>query len=294
MHRQISNYTLNKTNRSGLVASSEGLGWQSLTLSSWQAVDPLETGAVQLPHHLLVIYTNPQPVQLFERTNGAPTKGVANFGQINLLNAGVDSTCRWEQPLSFLRLDFSPQFLHTLAAQTEGLNPDRVELANQYRFHDPKVAQIVHWLADEVQNGAPGGKLYADSLANVLGLHLLRNHNITTPVTTLGGNRLSQEQVKRAVEYMGNHLAYDISLEDLAQSVNVSASHLGRLFKETIGMPPHQYLIKLRVERAHQLLQGGRHAISDVALQVGFTDQSHLHRHFKRIYGVTPKAVLGR
>lgn len=91
---------------------------------------------------------------------------------------------------------------------------------------------------------------------------------------------------------MRTHLDQDISLEVLAQTVNVSPSHLRRLFKQATGMAPHQYLIHLRVNRAKELLLTRGFSVNEVAAEVGFADQSHLHRHFKRIFGVTPKAVL--
>jgi AraC family transcriptional regulator len=79
-------------------------------------------------------------------------------------------------------------------------------------------------------------------------------------------------------------------LNDIAQAVNLSPFHLARLFKNSVGVSPHQYLIQVRVNSARSLLSAGsgERSLAEVASAVGFADQSHLTRHFKRVVGVTP------
>jgi len=93
--------------------------------------------------------------------------------------------------------------------------------------------------------------------------------------------------LQRALAYLEAHYAANVSLDELAAQVHLSPYHLLRLFKATFGLPPHAYLTQLRVQRAKQLLNAGL-PITEVALTVGFTDQSHLTRHFKRMIGVPP------
>jgi AraC family transcriptional regulator len=155
---------------------------------------------------------------------------------------------------------------------------------------DAKLLQISQWFAEELQSGGAGGQLYVDSLINLLAVHLLRTYSSTTP--QLPTQKLGKQQVNQAIDYLQAHLEQEISLEALAQAVHLSPSHLRRLFKQTTGVAPHQYLIQLRVQRAKQLLQTRQFSIRDVAAQVGFADQSHLNRHFKRVFGVTPGGLL--
>jgi AraC-like DNA-binding protein len=93
--------------------------------------------------------------------------------------------------------------------------------------------------------------------------------------------------VRRATEYLREHLADAIVLDDIALIAGMDKFHLCRAFRTQIGMPPHAYLTHLRVARAKQLLESGARA-SDVAPLVGFYDQSQLNRHFRRIMGTTP------
>lgn len=93
--------------------------------------------------------------------------------------------------------------------------------------------------------------------------------------------------VKRAWEYLMEHYAENVLLEQLAHLVGLSPFHFSRLFSEQVGMPPHAFQTQVRVARAKTLLLQGW-PISQVAARTGFADQSHLTRHFKRLVGVTP------
>lgn len=93
--------------------------------------------------------------------------------------------------------------------------------------------------------------------------------------------------VQQAREYIQSHYEQDISLEELALEVGLSAFHLSRVFRQETGLPPHKYHNQIRLSRARDLLTGGL-AIADVAYRVGFADQSHLSKWFKRVYGVSP------
>ncbi|GAA5526609.1 AraC family transcriptional regulator [Herpetosiphon gulosus] len=88
-------------------------------------------------------------------------------------------------------------------------------------------------------------------------------------------------------EYLAVHYADSISLEQLAQLVNLSPFHTLRMFRQATGLPPHGYLVQLRINQAKQLLHT-QLPLAEVAVQTGFSDQSHLNRHFKRVLGVTP------
>ncbi|MDB5459326.1 MAG: AraC family transcriptional regulator [Caulobacteraceae bacterium] len=98
---------------------------------------------------------------------------------------------------------------------------------------------------------------------------------------------LTPDQIGRVTEYMHIELEGAMSLVDLAALIRLSPSHFGRQFKRTMGVPPHQYVIRLRVERAKRLLRQGL-SIKEVAFTCGFASQEHLTRVFKRIVKATP------
>ena len=95
---------------------------------------------------------------------------------------------------------------------------------------------------------------------------------------------------RRAKELMSANLNEDLSLSRLAIECGLSTRHFARAFRLSTGMPPHRWLVRLRVERAKELLQTRALALIDVAMFSGFADQSHLTRVFKAVVGVTPGA----
>ena len=275
------------------LLSSAGLGWAGLRLGVWSDSVPQELVDPALPYHLLVLNTGPRPVVVHERADALRYTGLAQPRDFSLISAGELVSCRWEQPLSFARLDLAADFLEHVADQVNLPGADRVELIHLLHGHDPHVIQLGEWLIEEARSGGLGGALYADSLTNVLAVHLLRQYANTASGRALwrAPGRLSRQEIVRAIDYLHANLQRDVTLAELAGAVGVSPAHLTRLFKQATGRAPHQYVIYLRVQRARELLLGGDVPIREIATLAGFADQSHLMRHIRRILGVTPAAL---
>lgn len=106
----------------------------------------------------------------------------------------------------------------------------------------------------------------------------------TAPLTGLPRYKLQQ-----VIDYIDQHLHQEIQIADLAKVAKMSHFYFCHLFKQSTGISPYQYLIRQRIERAKQLLQQGEMAISEVALECGFSNQSHFTRRFQQSTGLTPK-----
>jgi AraC family transcriptional regulator len=122
-----------------------------------------------------------------------------------------------------------------------------------------------------------------------LAVHLIRH--VLAPRRPERGHEgtLPRGRLRAVVEYVEEHLDAGPSLEQLAAVARLSAYHFARQFRKATGLPPHQYVILRRVERARQLLQAGTDlSLAEVAAHAGFSDQSQFSRHFKRLVGVTP------
>jgi AraC family transcriptional regulator len=143
-----------------------------------------------------------------------------------------------------------------------------------------------------VQTGAALDRMYGEALSTALAVHLLREYGaaVLGPKRQYGG--LPREKLVRAVEYIQDQLDTDLTVSGIAQAIGMSPDHFTRLFKESTGQSPHQYVVEARVRKAKELLTTGKFTISEAAFQVGFADQSHLTRHFKRVFGLPPKRLL--
>ncbi len=105
---------------------------------------------------------------------------------------------------------------------------------------------------------------------------------------------LTSRERERVDDYLRANLERNVTLAELAATVNLSPSHFARQFKLSTGWAPHQYLIQLRVSLARDMLLTGEQPLAMVAQQAGFADHSHMTRHFREVLGVTPSDVLKR
>jgi AraC family transcriptional regulator len=131
--------------------------------------------------------------------------------------------------------------------------------------------------------------LYVESLTQVLAIHLLQHSSTATRPVTSQHRSLTRVQLQQAIDCIHTHLNRDLSLAELANVINISPTYFAGLFKQVMGIPPHQYVIQQRIERTKLMLLKIGLEIADIALRVGFSSQSHLTQQFKRCTGVTPK-----
>lgn len=189
-----------------------------------------------------------------------------------------------------LHIHLKPELV-TQVAETSDLNGDRINLVNCFSKPDLQLQQIAMLLLAELKSNSILGRLYVESLTQALVIHLLRHYSAITQTITLKQDNLTRTQLRQAIDYIQNHLDRDLSLAEIAGVVNISPTYFASLFKRAMDIAPHQYVIQQRVERAKLMLSRTDLAIADIALQVGFSSQSHLTQHFKRFTGMTPKQV---
>jgi AraC family transcriptional regulator len=228
------------------------------------------------------------PLRTACRCNGSVSRRLQIPGDIDIIPAGFSGAWVDEGSSSFLIVNVS-RSLVSAAAEGMGLNPERVSIAPQLTLRDPQIAHVLWALKAELETPGPLGRLYAESLGMALAAQLLRRCAPAVPRRIEGG--LSKPRLQRVTDYIHDHLAQDLALAELAEIANASPSHFKALFKQTVGLPVHQYVIRSRVEFAIGLLRDGKLPLSEVALQAGFANQSHMARCMRRVAGVTPSAV---
>jgi transcriptional regulator GlxA family with amidase domain len=114
---------------------------------------------------------------------------------------------------------------------------------------------------------------------------------IAEPTIEFKHRGLTHTQLQQVLDHVRTHLDRDLSLAELAKTINISPTYFASLFKQAIEISPHQYVIQQRVERAKLMLSKTDLAIADIAFEVGFSSQSHLNQQFKRLTGMTPKQI---
>jgi AraC-like DNA-binding protein len=131
-------------------------------------------------------------------------------------------------------------------------------------------------------------QLFVDHVTFAVGTHVAQSYGRMMPVRQLPRGGLAPWQVRRAKELLTANLQGALALRDIARECGLSVSHFARAFRVSVGMAPHQWLLRRRVDHATNLLPDPRLSLSDVALACGFADQSHFTRVFSRVTGCSP------
>ena len=269
-------------------ASSHRLGWAGLEAARNRAVPTSELHAPALTHHRLVLFSRP-PEELDLRYEGVKRHVPPPAGAIMLVPAGSPILWRWSGSFDSLHIFLEPGLVSRVAAEAFGLDPARLTVPPLDGLDLPQL-QTAMWAVDaELTPGAAGGRLAAESLANVLAVHLIRHVSATRQSARRRNGTLPRAKLRAVVEYIEEHLDSGPTLEQMAAIARLSPNYFAWQFKRATGLPPHQYILDHRVERAKQFLQTGSDIpLAEVAAEAGFSDQSQFSHHFKRLIGVTP------
>jgi AraC family transcriptional regulator len=269
------------------AAASDRRGWVGLEAARCRAEPAFERYVPALSHHRLVLITRP-PEALDLRCEGVKRHVPPPAGSIMLVPAGSPVRARSSGHKDELHIFLEARVVARVAAEAFDLDPARVSVPPLDGLDLPPLRAVMLAVDAELAAGGAGGRLAAESLANVLAVQLLRQ--VLAPRQPAHGRdgALPRGKLRAVVEYIEAHLDAGLTLEQMAAAAHLSPYHFARQFKAATGMPPHQYVIARRVERAQQLLREGDSSLAKVAARAGFSDQSQFSHHFKRVVGVTP------
>jgi AraC family transcriptional regulator len=269
-------------------AASDLLGWVGLEAARYRAAPGSELVVSALTHHTLFLVNRP-PDELDLHYEGVKRHVPHPARSVSLVPAGSLARWRWRGPKDSLHVYLEPGLVERVAAEAFDLDPARLALPPLDGLDLPQFRAALLAVDAELASGGAGGRLAAESLANVLAVHLVRQSVAPRRAARGPDGALPRGRLRAVVDYVEGNLEAGPSLNEMAAVARLSPYHFSRQFKAATGLPPHQFVILRRVERARELLQAGTElSLADVAAEAGFSDQSQFSRHFKRIVGVTP------
>ena len=155
-----------------------------------------------------------------------------------------------------MQIQIEPDFLQQVAQQTGFVRGNSVDLRLKFRDQNSQIEQIIMMLYSEMNGGSGwGSKLYIESLTNALAVNVLRDYSIKRTNFNLQLGALSDSKLLLVTDYINDNIATEIKLSELATLVGISQFHFSRLFKKSLGISPHKYVIQQRVEQAKSLLK---------------------------------------
>src|SRR5258708_26456951 len=224
------------------------------------------------------------------RRGGRSHRGTAIHGDIDIIPTGTPSVWELKQTDVALILSMTPSLMQRVA-EDAGVDPQQLEMRNRFQIRDPQIEHIGWALKAEKENGYPWRRFYRESLATALAARLVHCHSSHAAENGKQNGGISSRKLKQVLAFIEDNLGHDLGLWEIAGIAGLSVSHCKVLFRESVGLPVHQYVIRRRVERAALLLRESRLPISRIALEAGFAHQSHLAMHMRRVKGVSPSAL---
>ena len=164
----------------------------------------------------------------------------------------------------------------------------QIELRRHADLVDPRVVALVSAVNAERAAGFPSGRLFLDSVEQALALSLVDGYAVRRPLPTVYRGGLAPARLRKVTAFVHAKIDEDLTLDQMADAVNLSVAHFSQMFRKSTGQSPHQFVLHSRVERAKELLRTADTRVLDVAVACGFKTQQHFARVFRQMCGVTP------
>jgi AraC family transcriptional regulator len=218
-------------------------------------------------------------------------QGWSDPGTVNLSPANFYANWEADGPSSSVVVFIKDSLLSRVILENWGADPRRVEIVPQFLVRDSLIEALVMQLSVESSDGSPGASIYSESACEFLAHHLIHKYSTLSRVALrpLGG--IPPRRLKNIKDYIEENLGKSISLRELAALARVSVRHFERAFRQSVGVPPHKYVLDRRVSAARDLLLAQPPLpIEEVARNLGFSSSSHLSSAFVRRTGCSPAA----
>lgn len=270
-------------------STSNGKDWTSV-FASVQRERPFEGVFGPARDQLLVLHRD-GPVEIeniLDRKAGART---VPAGAIHLVSSGEEFGINLKESVETAHVYVRRAVIEEVAAEIAESDPAKVVI-NSDIIQNPTLRSLIEATAYALEDDSIASGMFADYLSRAIAAQLIRNHSNAKLKATSGILNVSRVSpaLSEAIAYMSSNIDATINLSDVADAINRSPSHIARMFRSELGMPPHQFLIKLRIDRARGLLEKSTMSIAEIAYECGFSHQEHLTRLFRRHLDTTPAA----
>ncbi len=280
------------TNTIPSLTSPSGLRWttpnRAKVISSadhrWQGALALETagspaGECRHQHAVVTLQVWQQPFRV------RPIRGPGGWRMVapaaRLWLPGEEQYFEWRQSGRTTLVFITPERIEQVLERDD--SPATFARWRGVDFVSSFVSRLVAAISDDLANQCPAGPLVGDSLTTALIAYLETGPLQRTPL-----ENPSPQGFERVLEYIEANLSEPLRMHDLAREAGCSPKQLSRAFRERQGVLPHQYIIARRVDRAMALIDGEHHSLADVAMAVGFADQSQMTKMFSKLVKTTP------
>ena len=270
-----------------LLYSSEEAAWPGLLVQAWQGSGLHQCHAFALDRTTIFLHTAGH-VETWIREGRSMRHYDLGRGRLSIIDRSsrLDSVT-WSG--SFRVLTF--QLDHSQSArllQTPAALLDR-PLVTRLAIQDRSLWYLLSAIAAEIRAGCLSGSQYRELLSLALVSYVHARYELSRPDTGTRTPMLPPASRRQIESFIRANLHGDLTLSKLAAAVHVSPYHFARLFKNTFGLSPHQFVTRERVARARRLLRAERLSVAETGRAVGYCNQAHFATAFRRLTGISPR-----
>ena len=238
-----------------------------------------------LPRHLITYWLEPSQGSR-GIGSGDVTKVRFEKGSFNVTPAGTRLRAISEKPSQALLFSIAPNYIERVMPARNARPSTTVPMLQGAAV--PTMHHLAELARSQLTTGLPPDVLFIETLLIMVLIEVQRQTALSSGLLGATPETGSALRLARVREYIAANLSSPLTLTELAAEANMSLYHFARCFKKAVGLSPHQYVIKVRLEKSKQLLEQSSYAVSDIALLCGFSHQAHFSQVFKRYRGVTP------
>jgi len=226
---------------------------------------------------------------LCQSRGGRIAQGVVRPGDVIITSAGEPKRWQHVDQLLAVVLRLSRACVDKLAAEAHEYCDESVEIRDVFSVRDPFLQKTAMYFLRTLEPQSAASLGHIQTLVRSLCLHLLAKYAMKRRLSVPRLPKMPPKKLRRAVDYIEGNLHHDLRVANIAQHVTMSESHFSRVFRQTVGVPPHRYIRDRRVERAKALLRDCDMPVSEVAQRVGCSSASNFSVLFHRATGTTPR-----
>lgn len=270
-------------NSGSLLEIDSPCPWEHISLD-YRTVPAFDNPELISDVHVFVMKTDSAPSSARWRRHGKWYQNTFTAGDIGIHPAGPVDLMESKDTRNAIIVGIDNAAITYACAGFEV--PEDFEFQLVLPAHDELIAACLRALLHEARNGYRFGELYGDAVSTTIAAHYLLHYGTRKVKIHEARGGLSRQALSTVIEYMEANAHRRVRLVELASLVHLSAYHFSRLFKQSTGLSPYQYLLRTRVKLARKLMNNGDVTLKEISERVGFYDASHFSRAFKRVTGV--------
>lgn len=240
-------------------------------------------------HHIL-LNLQEQPHRVQNIRDGEMHDFTFHKNEIVVTPAGMRSGWRWFETSDVIVVTLDPAKVEKFAQTELGILLDPQQFRDLPIFLDADLCAAGVMLRDALEDDDMTSGVMFEAMSRVLLVKLLQRYGQRSPEDVILTASFTSSHYHRVLAYVRAHLDQTVTLDELSREAGMSASHFSRVFKETMGSSPMQYVMAYRIEQAMTMMDDLARPLGDIALACGFADQAHFSRCFKQVTGQTPRA----